>query len=323
MKAIVQDAYGEAEVLRLEDVGIPEPGDQDVLVRVRAAGAHIGDWHLMTGVPYLTRLFGFGLRRPAARVRGTAFAGTVERAGRNATGLRPGDEVFGVCDGAFAEYALARPDKLAAKPANVTFEQAAALPVSACAALQGLRDSGRVRPGQRVLVIGAAGGVGAYAVQLAKAFGADVTGVCSTGKLELVRSIGADHVVDYTREDFATGADRYDVVLDTAGGRPLSVLRRALTPGGTLVIVGAEAGGRWLQGTDRQLRALLLSPFTGQRLRGLVSADRAADLAVLAGLAGAGQLRSVIDRTYPLAEVPEAIRYLAQGHTRGRVVVTL
>ncbi len=298
-------------------------GDDEVLVRVRAASVHLGDWHLMTGVPYLTRLFGFGLRRPRARVRGTAFAGTVERVGARVSGLRPGDEVFGTCDGAFAEYARARPAQLAPKPAGLGFEQAAAVPVSAVAALQGLRDSGRLRPGQHVVVIGAAGGVGTYAVQLAKALGAEVTGVCSTTKLELVRSIGADHVIDYTREDFAAGARRYDLVLDTAGGRPLSVLRRALTARGTLVIVGAEQGGRWLQGTDRQLRALLLSPFVGQRLRGLVSTDSRADLVVLTGHIEAGRVTPVIDRTYPLAEVPDAVRHLAGGHARGKVVITV
>ncbi len=323
MKAITQDEYGPAEVLRLTETELPVTGDDEVLVRVRAASVHLGDWHLMTGVPYLTRLFGFGLRRPRARVRGTAFAGTVERVGARVSGLRPGDEVFGTCDGAFAEYARARPAQLAPKPAGLGFEQAAAVPVSAVAALQGLRDSGRLRPGQHVLVIGAAGGVGTYAVQLAKALGAEVTGVCSTTKLELVRSIGADHVIDYTREDFAAGARRYDLVLDTAGGRPLSVLRRALTARGTLVIVGAEQGGRWLQGTDRQLRALLLSPFVGQRLRGLVSTDSRADLVVLTGHIEAGRVTPVIDRTYPLAEVPDAVRHLAGGHARGKVVITV
>ncbi len=323
MKAITQDEYGPAEVLRLTETELPVTGDDEVLVRVRAASVHLGDWHLMTGVPYLTRLFGFGLRRPRARVRGTAFAGTVERVGARVSGLRPGDEVFGTCDGAFAEYARARPAQLAPKPAGLGFEQAAAVPVSAVAALQGLRDSGRLRSGQHVLVVGAAGGVGTYAVQLAKALGAEVTGVCSTTKLELVRSIGADHVIDYTREDFAAGARRYDLVLDTAGGRPLSVLRRALTARGTLVIVGAEQGGRWLQGTDRQLRALLLSPFVGQRLRGLVSTDSRADLVVLTGHIEAGRVTPVIDRTYPLAEVPDAVRHLAGGHARGKVVITV
>ena len=323
MKAITQGEYGPAEVLRLTETELPVTGDDEVLVRVRAASVHLGDWHLMTGVPYLTRLFGFGLRRPRARVRGTAFAGTVERVGARVSGLRPGDEVFGTCDGAFAEYARARPAQLAPKPAGLGFEQAAAVPVSAVAALQGLRDSGRLRSGQHVLVVGAAGGVGTYAVQLAKALGAEVTGVCSTTKLELVRSIGADHVIDYTREDFAAGARRYDLVLDTAGGRPLSVLRRALTARGTLVIVGAEQGGRWLQGTDRQLRALLLSPFVGQRLRGLVSTDSRADLVVLTGHIEAGRVTPVIDRTYPLAEVPDAVRHLAGGHARGKVVITV
>ena len=230
MKAIVQDRYGSADVLELTDIDKPVVGSDDVLVRVHAAGAHIGDWHLMTGLPYLVRILGFGFRAPKARVRGMDVAGRVEAVGTNVTRFQPGDEVFGIGDGAFAEYATARDDKLAPKPANLTFEQAAAVPTSGFTALQALRDEGKVQPGQKVLIIGAAGGVGTFAVQIAKAFGADVTGVCSTSKVDLVRSIGADDVIDYTRDDFATSGQRYDLILDTAGSRPLSQLRRALTP---------------------------------------------------------------------------------------------
>ncbi|GAA3006885.1 NAD(P)-dependent alcohol dehydrogenase [Streptosporangium longisporum] len=322
MKAIVQDTYGSADVLGMEDVDMPVIGDDDVLVRVRAASLHVGDWHVMTGRPYLMRAMGFGLRAPGTRVRGTDVAGVVEATGRGVTRFRPGDEVFGTCDGSLAEYARAGQDGLAPKPARLTFEQAAAVPVSALAALQALRDAGGVRAGQKVLVIGASGGVGTFAVQLAKAFGAEVTGVCGTTALDLVRSIGADHVVDYTREDFAATGVRHDLIVDTAGNRPLSHLRRALTPRGTLVIVGAEGGGRWLGGTDRQLRALLLSPFVGQRLRGLISKGNREDLALLGELVGAGTVTPVVDRTYALADAAEAIRYLHRGHTRGKVVVT-
>jgi NADPH:quinone reductase-like Zn-dependent oxidoreductase len=243
MKAIVQDTYGSADVLELRDIDTPVVGDDELLLRVHAAGVGPDVWHLMTGLPYLVRVMGNGLRAPTRRIRGWDVAGRVETVGKNVSELHPGDEVFGTCEGSFAEYARARADKLAAKPANLTFEQAAAVPVSGCTALQGLRDSGHVQPGQKVLIIGAAGGVGTFAVQLAKAFGAEVTGVCSTMKVDLVRSIGADEVVDYTRDDFADGARFYDLMLDTAGRRPLSHLRRALAPHGTLVIVGGEGGG--------------------------------------------------------------------------------
>lgn len=323
MKAIVQDSYGSADVLRLADIDIPVAGDDDVLLRVHAASAHLGDWHVMTGLPYLIRLFGFGVRRPRARVRGTDVAGRVEEVGRNVTRFQPGDEVFGTCDGSFAEYACARQDQLAPKPSNLTPEQSAAVPTSGIAALQGLRDAGQLQPGQRVLVIGAGGAVGTFAVQVAKALGAHVTGVCGTTKADLVRSIGADDVIDYTRDDFADATQRYDLILDTAGSRSLSLLRRALTPGGTLVIVGSEGGGRWLRGSDRQLRAMLLSPFVPQKLRGLMSVQREQDLRFLAELIESGQLTPVIDRTYPLSEVPEALRHLEAGHARGKVVITL
>ncbi len=323
MKAIVQDAYGSADVLELRDIDKPQIGDGDVLVRVHAAGVDPGVWHLMRGLPYLVRLMGFGLRAPKTRVRGMDVAGRVEAVGKDVTQFRAGDEVFGMCDGSFAEYACAGEDNLAPKPTNLTFEQAAAVPVSALTALQGLRDQGEVQAGQRVLIIGAAGGVGSFAVQLAKAFGADVTGVCSTTKVDLVRSIGADHVIDYTRDDFAQTGQRYDLVLDTAGNRSLSHLRRALTPGGTLVIVGGEEGDRWIGGTDRQLRGLALSLFVRQRLRSFIAVARKQDLQLLRELIEAGKVTPVIDRTYPLSEAPEAVRYLEGGHARGKVVISV
>ncbi len=323
MKAIIQETYGSPDVLELADVAPPVVGPGDVLVRVHAASADPGVWHLMTGLPYLTRLFGYGLRRPKTRVRGLDPAGCVETVGGEVTEFEPGDEVFGTADGAFAEYACTRQDRLARKPANLSCEQAAAVPTSAFAALQGLSDKGDLQPGQHVLIVGAAGGVGSFAVQLAKVLGAEVTGVCSTAKTELVRSIGADHVIDYTREDFADGAGRYDLILDTAGNRPLSHLRRALTSTGTLVLVGGEGGDRWLGGTDRQLRALLLSPFVRQNLRGLISAGRKDDLELLRDLIEEGKVAPVIDRTYPLHEVPEAIRYVNAGHARGKVLIAV
>ena len=324
MKAIVQDIYGSTDVLELRDLDKPAIGDDDVLVRVHAAGVDQGVWHLMTGLPYLVRVMGYGLRAPKTRVRGTEFAGRVEAVGANATRYQPGDEVFGICDGSFAEYARARADKLAPKPANLSFEQAAAVPVSGCTALQGLRDKGNIAAGQRVLVIGAAGGVGTFAVQLAKAFGAEVTGVCSTTKINLVRSIGADRAIDYTREDFADGAQRYDVIIDTAGNRSLSHLRRALAPRGTLVIVGGEGGGRWTGGFERQiLQAPLLSLFVGQKLRPLVSTERSEDLQFLRRLIEAGKVTPVVDRILPLSQAREAIRHMREGRTGGKVVITV
>jgi NADPH:quinone reductase-like Zn-dependent oxidoreductase len=322
MKAVVQDTYGAADVLEVRDIDKPVPKPDEVLVRVHAAGVDPGVWHLMTGLPYLVRVMGYGLRTPKVGIRGRDVAGRVEAAGANVTRFHPGDEVFGIGDGSFAEYVCARADKLAPKPANLTFEQAAAVPISALTALQALRDRGRVQAGQTVLIIGAAGGVGSFAVQLAKAFGAKVTGVCSTTKLDLVRSIGADQVIDYTREDFADGARHWDLIVDTAGRRSLARLRRALTPRGTLVLVGGEGGGRWLGGFDRQiLRAPVLSAFSRQRLRPLTSKERSEDLVVLKELIEAGKLTPVIDRTYALSEAPEAIRYLEQGHARGKVVI--
>ncbi len=323
MKAIVQDTYGSPDVLQLKEIDRPLVGDDEVLVRVHAAGVDQGVWHMMAGLPYLIRIAGFGLRTPKNPVRGYDVAGRVEAVGENVSRFQPGDEVFGTCRGSFAEYACARADRLAPKPASLTFEQAAAVPISGYAALQAVRDQGKVRPGQRVLVIGAGGGVGTFAVQLAKGFGAEVTGVCSTTKTELVRSIGADHVIDYTREDFADGRNRYDVILDIAGNRSLSHLRRALAPEGTLVIVGGEGGGRWLGGIDRQLRAMLLSPFVRQKLGTWISTEREEDLETLRELLEAGKVRPVVDRTFPLSEVPEAIRYMRNGQARGKVVITV
>src|ERR687885_1208850 len=321
MKAIVRYKYGSPDVLELKDIDKPEMGDEEVLVRVHAAGVDRGVWHLMTGLPYPIRLAGYGLRAPKNPVLGGDLAGVVDTVGKNVSRFRPGDEVFGIGEGSFAEYARAREDKLAPKPANLTFEQAAAVAISGLTALQGLRDHGKVRPGQEVLVIGASGGVGTYTVQLAKAFGAQVTGVCSTTKVEMVRSIGADHVIDYTREDFAEGEQRYDVILDIGGNSSLSRLRHALTPEGTLVIAGGEGGGRWLGGTDRQLRALALSPFVGRKLGTFINKENHEDMLALKELIEAGKVRPVIDRTYPLSEVPEAIRYLQEGHAQGKVVI--
>jgi NADPH:quinone reductase-like Zn-dependent oxidoreductase len=323
MKAMTRDRYGSADVLALDDIPTPAVGDDDVLIRVRAAGVGPDVWHLMTGLPYLIRLAGVGLRRPKARVVGRDVAGSVEAVGKAVTQFQPGDEVFGTCGGAFAEYACARADRVAPKPANLTFEQAAGVPVSACTALRGLRDAGGVQPGRAVLIIGASGGVGTFAVQLAKVFEAHVTGVCSTTKVDLVRSLGADHVIDYTREDFVDGAQRYDLILDTAGRRSLSELRRALTPRGTLVLVGGEGGGRWTGGFGRQLRALIVSPLLRQKLRPLSSTERQQDLLFLKDVIEAGEVTPVISRTYPLSEAPKALRDADEGHGRGKIVVTV
>ena len=324
MKAMTRDRYGPADVLGLEDVAVPVVGEGEVLVRVHAAGAGPDVWHQMTGRPYLARLMGMGLRKPKDRGVGRDVAGIVEAAGKDVTGLEPGDEVFGVCRGAFAEYASARADEIAPKPANLTFEQAAAVPVSGCAALHGLRDAGGIQAGHKVMIVGASGGVGTFAVQLAKALGAEVTGVCSRTKVEMVHSIGADHVIDYTQEDFADGTRRYDLILDTAGRRSLQRLRRALTPHGTLVIVGGEGGGRWLGGFQRMiLWAPLLSLFVGQKLRGLVSTERREDLLFLKELIEAGKVMPVVSKTYPLGEAPKALSDADEGHGRGKVVISM
>jgi NADPH:quinone reductase-like Zn-dependent oxidoreductase len=323
MRAIVQDRYGSADVLRIAEVGRPEIADGEVLVRVQAAGLDRGTWHVMTGQPYLMRILGFGFRRPKNRVPGLDVAGTVEAVGSAVTRFSPGDEVFGISRGSFAEYAAVLEDKLARKPANLTFEQAAVVPISAGTALQALTDAGNVDPGQHVLIIGASGGVGSYAVQLAKAFGAEVTGVCSTPKLDLVRSLGADHLIDYTQQDFADGAATYDLILDIGGNSPLSRLRGALTPSGTLVIVGGEEGGKWTGGFGRSLRAPLLSPFVGQRLTMLASKERASDQERLTPLIEAGKVTPNIDSTFPLDRVPEAMRHLETGKVRGKIAITI
>jgi NADPH:quinone reductase-like Zn-dependent oxidoreductase len=319
MLAIVQAGYGPAGILHAEEIDQPAAGEGEVLVRVRAAGLDRGTWHLMAGQPYLVRLVS-GLRKPKNRVPGLDLAGTVVAAGAGVTRFKAGDEVFGIGQGSFAEYTRARADKLARKPASLTFGQAAAVAVSGLTALQGLRDAGRLQPGQHVLIVGASGGVGTFAVQIAKSLGAQVTGVCSTAKTSLVASIGADHVLDYTRDDFTDGTQRYDLILDIAGNTPLPRLRRALTRTGTLVIAGGEDAGRWT-GMGRQLHALTASPFARQRLTMLVSRQRRADLDRLAELIEAGQLTPVIGATYPLLQAPDAMRHLQAGHARGKLVI--
>jgi NADPH:quinone reductase-like Zn-dependent oxidoreductase len=319
----VQDRFGSADVLEFRDIEDPVVGAEDVLVRVHAAGCGPDVWHLMTGLPYFVRLMP-GFYKMRAGVRGRDVAGTVQAVGSAVTGFQPGDEVMGIAEGSFAELAIIEPDKLVPKPTGLSFEQAAAVPVSGTTALRAVRDEGKVQPGQKVLIVGAAGGVGSLAVQIAKAYGAEVIGVCSTLKADLVRSIGADDVIDYTREDFADGSRRWDVIVDTAGRRPLSQLRRALTPKGTLVIVGGDGGGRWTGGFFRgMLRAPVVSLFVGQRLRGLATKVKREDLVTLTELVEAGTLTPVIDRTYPLIEAPDAIRYLEEGHAAGKIVVTV
>jgi NADPH:quinone reductase-like Zn-dependent oxidoreductase len=324
MKAIAQDEYGPADVLQLRDVARPAAGDGEVLVQVRAAGVDPGVWICTTGQPYAARA-AFGLTRPKVAVRGRALAGVVAAVGAGVTRFSPGDEVFGTTPrGTFAEYAVASWARLAPKPASLSFEQAAAVPISGVTALQGVRDGGRVQAGQRVMIIGAAGGIGSFAVQVARAYGASVTAVCGPGKADLARSLGARDVIDYTRDEVDRDGPSYDVIIDTAGCRPLSLLRRALTPRGTLVLAGGghDAGGL-LGGYTRQLRAPLAGMFTSQTLRGLTSRERAEDLEELANLIGSGQVTPVISRTYPLAGVPDAIRYLAEGHALGKIVITI
>jgi NADPH:quinone reductase-like Zn-dependent oxidoreductase len=320
MKAIVQDRFGPPDVLELRETDQPEVGDDQVLVRVRAASVNPADWYLMAGVPYLARPQ-MGLRRPRTRL-GIDLAGVVEAVGGNVTRLRVGDEVFGPGGGALAEYAAVAADALVPKPANLSFEQAAAVPVAALTALQGLRDKGRVRPGQRVLVNGASGGVGTFAVQLAKSFGAEVTGVCSTRNLGLVGSLGADHVIDYTREDFTRGDRRYDLLLDVAGSRPWAACRRVLEPQATLVMVGAPKGSRLLGPLDHIVKVRLASLRASQKVAFFISKARNQDLVVLQELLAAGTVTPVVERTYPLPEAADALRYLGEGHARGKLVVT-
>jgi len=322
MKAIVQDRYGSpADVLEFKEIDKPLVMDDEVLVRVHAAALHAGDWLIMRGLPYLMRP-AVGLRKPKNRVAGTDVSGQVEAVGKNVKRFQPGDAVFGTCNGACAEYACAAEDKFVLKPANLTFEQAATVLTSAFTALHALRDAGKVQPRQKVLINGASGGVGTFAVQIAKSFGAQVTGVCSTRNADMVRSIGADHVVDYTQEDFAQHGERYDLMLDMVANRSLSDCRRALTPKGTLVLVGGR-GGPWLMGMGRTIRALALSPFVSQTMRFFVSMPNNADLIVLQELVEAGKVTPVIDRTYPLSETREAFAYLGEGHARGKVVITI
>jgi NADPH:quinone reductase-like Zn-dependent oxidoreductase len=325
MTAIVQDRYGPMpeDVLHLAEVDRPTVRDGELLVRVHAASVDRGTWHIMSGLPYPIRLAGFGLRRPRYANPGRNLAGTVKAVGNGVTGFAAGDEVFGIGGGTVAEYATAPAAKLAAKPANLSFEQAAAVPVSGLTALQAVRDHGHVGAGQHVLIIGASGGVGSFAVQIAKALGAEVTGVASTAKLDLVRALGADSVVDYTAEDFADGRRRYDVVLDIGGNARLSHLRRALTQHGRLVIVGGETDGRLLGGSSRQIRAQLLSPFVGQRLGTFIARENAGDLTALRELIETGAVTPALDRTYPLAEAGAAIRHLLDGQTRAKVVVSI
>jgi NADPH:quinone reductase-like Zn-dependent oxidoreductase len=322
MRAILQAGYGSTEVLRLATSERPKPRQGEVLVQVSAAGLDRGTWHLMTGRPYLMRIMGFGFLAPNSPVPGLDLAGTVVEVGPNVTRFQVGDTVFGIGEGSFAEYTRAREDKLAHKPASLSFEQAAVLGVSGITAL-GALDAGHVQAGERVLIIGASGGVGSFAVQIAKALGAQVTGVCSTGKVDTVRSIGADHVIDYTRHDFADGATRYDLVLDIGGNTPLPRLRRALTETGRLVFVGGENGGDFTAGFGRQLQALALAPFVRQRFVMLMSREHFSDLERLATLVEAGKLAPVIDRRCPLASVAEALRDLEAGKVCGKVAVSV
>ena len=319
MKAITQDRYGSAETLRLSDIPTPQIGDGEVLVRVHAASVHLGDWILMTGSPFVMRL-ATGLRRPKDPVPGTDVAGTVEAVGRDVQRLRPGDEVFGWSTGAFAEYVRGAEDHFVHKPAALTFEQAAAVGVSASTALQLLRDDGRVRPGQKVLVNGASGGVGTFAVQIAKAFGAEVTGVSSTKNVDLVRSIGADHVIDYTREDFTSGSRRYDLILDNVGNHPMARVRRALAPSGTLI---SNGGGHADGKLGRTIRAMFASIVVRQQARPTVKTQNHGDLIALKALVEAGSVTPVIDGTYPLSQTAKAIERVATGRARGTIVVSV
>ncbi len=323
MKAIVQDVYGPAEVLRTGEVDVPQIGPDEVLVQVRAAGLDRGAWHLMTGQPYLMRLMGFGVRRPKNPVPGMEVAGVVAAVGADVTRFSLGDEVFGIARGSFAEYAAAPQGKLAPKPANLTFEQAAVVPISGLTAIQAVQEAGRVDAGHKVLIIGASGGVGSYALQLAKARGAHATGVSSTAKTDLIRSLGADHVIDYTHEDFLDGTTRYDVIIDTGGRNRLPRLRRALTPTGTLVIVGGDGGGKVTGGFGRGLRAAMLSPLVRQRLLMLVNTEHHRYLDELRPLLEAGAVTPALDITYPLAQAAAAMRRLEAGKARGKIAITI
>jgi NADPH:quinone reductase-like Zn-dependent oxidoreductase len=323
VKAVVQDRFGPPDVLKVADTGRPEAGPGDVLVRVHAAALNPADWHILRGDPLVARLMGVGLTRPKARLAGIDAAGVVEAAGADVRGLRNGDEVLGFCRGAFAEYACAGADMVVPKPASLTFEQAAAVPVAATTALRGIRDVGEVKAGQRVLVNGAGGGVGTYAVQIAAALGAEVTGVCSTASAELVRSIGAAHVIDYTAEDFTDGSARYDVILDNVSSLPLARLRQALSPKGTLVLNGGGSPGHVFGPVAGIVRAVVANVFVSQRLRPLPSRQDREELLAVTGLIEDGKVMPVVGRTYPLTDTAEGLRYVEQGHARGKVVVTV
>lgn len=325
MTAVVHTAYGDVpdDVLQVQQVPKPDVRAGEVLVRVRAASVDRGTWHVMAGLPYPIRVAGFGLRRPKFLNPGRSLAGTVEAVGMGVTDFAPGEEVYGIAPGSFAEYVAVQPGKLARKPANLTFAETAAVPVSGLTALQAVRDHGRIGVGQQVLILGASGGVGSFAVQIAKAFGAEVTGVSGTSSQEVVRHLGADHVLDYSRQDPTSGEHRYDVILDIGGNRRLTELRRALTPTGRLVIVGGDNGGRWLGGTDRQIRAQLVSAFVGQSLGTFVASENAADLGVMRELIETGRVRPLIDRIYDLRDVAAAVRHQVDGHPRGKTVVTV
>jgi NADPH:quinone reductase-like Zn-dependent oxidoreductase len=323
VKALVQDRFGPPDVLRLAEIGMPEVGTDDVLVRVHAAALNPADWHILRGDPLIARLMGVGLTRPKARVAGIDAAGVVEAVGTNVRQLRDGDEVLGFCRGAFAEYACAAADLVVPKPAGLSFEQAAAVPIAATTALRGIRDVGEAEAGQRVLVNGAGGGVGTYAVQIAAALGADVTGVCSTRNVELVRSIGAAHVIDYTREDFAGGRAKYDVILDNVSSLPLTRLRGALTPKGTLVLNGGGTPGHVFGPIAGIVRAVVANAFVSQRLRPLPTRQNRQELLDVTGLIEDGKLTPVVGRTYSLADTAEGLRQVEQGHTRGKIVITV
>lgn len=324
MKAVVYTDYGPPDVLQLKDIKKPEPSDDQILIRVRAASVNPYDWHFIRGTPYVMRMMIGGLRKPKDPRVGVDYAGTVEAVGKNVTLFKPGDEVFGNKSGAFAEYLCARADRaVALKPANITFEQAAGVPVAGLTALQGLRDHGKVQPGQKVLINGASGGVGTFAVQIAKSLGAEVTGVCSGRNVDLVRSLGADHVVDYTKEDFTKSAERYDVILDNVGTQPLSGFRRVLKPNGICVMIGGGGPneGKWVGPMARPIKAMVISPFISQKMSMMMAQGNKDDLTSLADLMQSGKVKPVIDRTYKLNEVPQAIAYVETGRARGKVII--
>jgi len=325
MKAIVYCEYGVPN-LKFQEIEKPTPADDQVLVKIRAASVNPLDWHFIEGTPYVMRAMGVGLRKPKDTRLGVDFAGTVEAVGEKVTKFKPGDDVFGGRDGAFAEYVCVREARaVALKPANITFEQAASVPIAGVTALQGLRDKGKVQPGQRVLINGASGGVGTFAVQIAKSMGADVTGVCSTRNVDMVRSLGADHVIDYTKEDFIKSAQRYDVMYDTVGNRSLLECRRVLTPKGKAVMIGG--GGPGDQGLIGPLvgpiKLLMLSPFVSQEMGTFLAELNQKDLTALADLMQSGKVTPVIDKRYKLSELPQAIEYLEQGHARGKVIIAV